>query len=66
MTQLKGYRAIKVSRTTERRLITLRNRIIKDNPEKYEEDEPSLHQVIIWILDELQKNRKEEHETKIR
>lgn len=50
----KGYVKVGISRVTESRLCQIREKMMKEHPDKYPEGEtPSLHSVIIWLLDKF-------------
>jgi len=55
----KGFTTFKVSKKTERRLLNLRKQMIAENPDKYDET-TSRHEIIIWLLDQVTKNKNHE------
>lgn len=50
MSMEKGYVKVGISKTTEKRLRAITQRLREEHPDKYEKN-PSLHAAIIWLLD---------------
>ncbi|MBP3443103.1 MAG: hypothetical protein J6J70_00090 [Methanocorpusculaceae archaeon] len=50
----KGYIKVGISRITEARLQQARSQMIAEHPDKYPPGSaPSLHSVIVWLLDKF-------------
>jgi len=47
----KGQVKISIANATRKRLEHVKDKLIREHPEKYDED-TSLHRIIVWILDE--------------
>jgi len=49
----KGFVKVSVAKSTEARLLQVRNQMIAESPDKYDEN-TGLHTIICWLLDNNQ------------